>query len=1206
MQNRTLDEASVTSMIQGFLSTQKENMLKRNKSGAKKKLQKFWSNINESVSLLEARDVMAMHPQTNQFEPATVIGATPSSSGTVFKVQWKDESLGEPTVLPGNKIQFERAATGGPEEDVFVRDETGIGDKKASLIGEIPTKNGRMARVIIREPGSSLEPVLVPMSRVTRAGQNKWAPKQKMSIGAAHKAKEGPKLHDEVDPQAGQIADKMTEKLPTTSDELKQMQAQLEPEDKGSNALPVKNSKAGGSMKQAITGDQLRRLTNEKLVDLIGGDPEFSARWRALKERSQSSNEEEASAAKKEIKSIKVSIANKIYDQYGATSKLATEDKLAAKKGGDSAAKQRFLFTISKKFLDAVAPDIAAGKIPKPELIVMGKSMFDIEFRKPLDVAKIMKILRGEPKASDEAVSEFVKEFASKSEDATAFASARLDTFPGNFVDKIERIANKENIPSQYERQQKGEFGGIGQGTKKISVPKKNDPRPGQELKASQKLQNTLAAKSDPEKLKDIEGTVYSRSKVGNTPVARAAQELPIDEIAKLFNYFSQNKDEVARATAERRNKSDVFSKGKLPTPGGTGDFDEESMLGSKSGAKIKKNGTVAVPSVLSKFEQKKLQDEAEAEKSKFKKSIEKRFASQIFQDEDEAPVESGPALSPDPKNIPEPKDLWGRIVNVNVDNNPFAKKLISAAAKAFNADEEDVEAVLKLLLKTNKKGLVTDLLDPRKERPAFERDESGAILHPEDVALSLKLFNALNPGRLQTKKDGKTTEAEQQLAPAFEEFGRGEAEKAINLPSLNQHIATIQAQEEEDKAAKEKELADLKNKRMSPEQIEKINYELDMARAKVGAAIKARLASYKDEDGNLKPETVRRFAPLVGFMNKNPEKQEDIVENYKFWLSQLEGFKPLEIKLRDSNNPKDEKIYNELEAFREKVSALHGVIPKDPYVSQGTVRTTPHSSRGIDNPTGKLVRPKQAKSDFEKQARDKEFLGMKTTYGRQVDPEQSDPEKALANYSPSPAGGRYGNPGTPRAEYSKESAVEVRNRRLSNILSAAKKHVAKQKVPLTVSSVVRSMKRIIEKNDKYKDLAGVDINKELIKKLDGMHFKSDQPKKDVSMFRGALAGQEKIEPRITHKFPGSAKKEKTNPFNNKQNKKKREGVKESMQMAHKLSLFEFLTIPGKKTLSHAETKEKDWDKSNPVRKQKFAPKFDKQKKPSASKKKGC
>ena len=67
-----------------------------------------------------------------------------------------------------------------------------------------------------------------------------------------------------------------------------------------------------------------------------------------------------------------------------------------------------------------------------------------------------------------------------------------------------------------------------------------------------------------------------------------------------------------------------------------------------------------------------------------------------------------------------------------------------------------------------------------------------------------------------------------------------------------------------------------------------------------------------------------------------------------------------------------------------------------------------------------------------------------------------------------------------------------------------------------------------------------------------------------------------------------------------------KESVKESRTPVHKLSLFEFLTVPGKKTLTHAEAKEKDWDKSNPVMKKKFEPKLDKQKKPSASKKKGC
>lgn len=1180
MRNRTLDEASVTSMINGFLSTQKENMLKRNKSGANKKLQKFWSNINESVSLLEARDVMAMHPQTNQFEPATVVGATPSSSGTVFKVQWKDASLGEPVVLPGNKIQFERAATGGPEEDVMVKDPKGLGFEKASLIGQVPTKDGMMARVIMREPGASMEPILVPMSRIKKVGQNKWAPKQSMAIGAK-KSKDGPRLHDEVDPQAAPIADKMTEKLPSSEEGVKELvdrRAADEKAEKTGPISPVVKEKASGSMKQAMSGEKLRQLTNKKLVGFINSDPEFAVKWSALREKIRSQDKDIAKAAATEMQSIRASIANKILGDSNASKRNATDEKLAGNKGGSEERKRKFLSVVSKKFLDGVAPDIAAGKFPKPELAVMAKAMFGIEFKKPSDVAKLMKILGGQTSAAPEAVARFVDEFASKSEQANAFASAKLDTFPGNFVDKIEKIANKQNIPSQYERQMKGEFGGIGQGVKKISLPQSTEARPGQELKASQKLQNSMASKIDPEKVKDIEGAAYSRSKVGSTPVDRAAQELPIDEIAKLFNYFNQNKDEVARAQAERSNKSDSFSKGKLAVPGSTGDFDEEAMLGTKSGASIR-GGSVSAPSVLDKSEQKRLQDEAAAKKAEFKKGAQKRLSSQMSQEEDDVPVASGPDLAPSPKNIPAPKNLWSRIVNINVDNNPFARKLISAAAKTFKADEEDVEAVLNVLLKTDQKGNVVGLRDPNKEAVQFDSDEQGNILRQEDIDLAQKLFYSLNPGRLQTKQDGKKTEEERQLAPAFEEYGKAAADAAISLPSLDKHISRVQSREEKDKAAKEQELARLRSPegRMSPEEMESLNYELDMRRAKVGAAIRNHIASLRDETGALTPETAERFGGLIGRLEKLEKQANDTVDinaNYRHSLDMLDEMKPFESEWRASSDPESTEKLSQLENFRKFVNAMHDVIPKDPYIPGGTVRTTPHSRRGIDKPTGKLVHPKFPDVDFEKQPKIKDFLGMKTTTSKPTNPDEADPKKALAKYKAeedagvdkkarSVVAGRYGFPGNPAPDESKESGDEVKNRRLSNILSAAKKHVAKQKEPLTVSSIARSMKRIIQKNDKYKDLAGVKIDRGLLGEL-GMKTKK------------------------------------------KESESTKEPVKESKTPVHKLSLFEFLTVPGKKTLTHAEAKEKDWDKSNPVMKKKFEPKFDKQKKPSASKKKGC
>lgn len=1039
--NKKLDENSVTSMISGYLSNQKENMIKRNRMGAKKKVQQFWKNINESAQLTEAVDAKIGN------RDVSVVGAVPSAKGpSMFRVVFKDS--GESTLVPKEQIQFTRI-----------------------------------------EPKKGTEP--------------------KQSIGIGTSAPGGG-LSDESDPQWTNAPEKEQKRLATTPEE----KAEVLPPSGEENEMPqtatVPDGSASnktGKRRLELTPKMLRQKLEKRILYFINSDSEFRKKYYSAQAKSKSQDPEERKLGNKQLEAIRVQIATKIKDEYNAkVKKMSLKRDTSSVTGASAENYKDFISNLSKKFLDGIAPDLSAGKLPNEDLLRMGKELFGIELRTPQVAKSLAKALAGQNQASPEVVNSFVQKVASKNQDLIDFAKVNLDAFPGNFIDKIEAVANKENIPSEYEYEQAGQAGGLGTAIKRYIPPPsiENDER------------------IKPEQLEKLRGAVYSRSKIGTTPIFKAANSLKIEDIAKLANYFKKHRSEVERSQNERINKSLEFSSGKLPEPG-------------KSSDKMSEIGSDTDETIFDQREKKDISQELSKQKKDFKKDQESRF--EKAQDSEDDPIEAAPSFKVPEKALPTNKEIWSRLVNVNLEDSPFVNRLVSTAARSFGSHEDDVREVLRALLKTNSSGEVVGLKDPNKELIDLPMDEKGNFINKEDPDIAQKLFYVLNQGRLQSFFNSTRTEKTMDLNPAFDEFKKAQAEKLSNVSALEKHRSSLAKKQEREKQERERELEREKIQKISPEEIEASEQERDSKRAVLGQKIRNYISSLKNPDGSLKDSFVQKF--------------EIDPENYRHALTMIQN-------ARDSGLLQDEEVRDEVSKFISLINSLHSKVPSDAYTPPDTVRSSP-STRGINKPSGRLVLPQAPKEDYEKKARDKDFLGVSSTDSAS-DKDAADPEKALKKYKDEEEAGvpktqrsvvvkRYGNPQITGSKFSKETSEEVKNRRLKPLIAAAKKHVAKQGVPLTKASVSRSLKRLIEKNPKYKDLAN-DLNyKETAK--DSIKVKQES---------------------------------------------------KEMKEYYKLSLFEFLVLPGKKKLGHAEVKEKAWNDTKPVVKKKWEPKFEKQKKPSAKK----
>ena len=217
--NKKLDEASMTSMITGFLANKKDSMQKRNKKNSKNsRMEKFWSNINESLKLMsEAKDVQAKDPETGELKPATVVSVSGEGKDKKYKVKWKDESKGE-SVLAYKDITFTQ---------------------------EKPDEN---------------------------------KPRQVMSTKG--NSGSGPKLADETDAQEIGVPDPsgFRNKLPNPKEGEEIEKNGFSDEDKTPVEAEV-NTKPEGEMKNKhiMTGAELRSRTNRRLRSLMNSDPKFKS-----------------------------------------------------------------------------------------------------------------------------------------------------------------------------------------------------------------------------------------------------------------------------------------------------------------------------------------------------------------------------------------------------------------------------------------------------------------------------------------------------------------------------------------------------------------------------------------------------------------------------------------------------------------------------------------------------------------------------------------------------------------------------------------------------------------------------------------------------------------------------------------------------------------------------------------------------------------
>ena len=1115
--NKKLDEASMTSMITGFLANKKDSMQKRNKKNSKNsRMEKFWSNINESLKLMsEAKDVQAKDPETGELKPATVVSVSGEGKDKKYKVKWKDESKGE-SVLAYKDITFTQ---------------------------EKPDEN---------------------------------KPRQVMSTKG--NSGSGPKLADETDAQEIGVPDPsgFRNKLPNPKEGEEIEKNGFSDEDKTPVEAEV-NTKPEGEMKNKhiMTGAELRSRTNRRLRSLMNSDPKFKSIIISLHKAATERGDNDAA---KKLASIRGRIAKDIMSQTNATTKNSSAAGLSGNTNQEVI--KRFLTPIAQKIISKVVSSIEGGEKIDTATAVLFKDIFGLDLRTKNSLKAMLSKFNGK-EVTPESVQEYVNLAMTPGnfKNVAKFLNSRLDVYPGEYVDEIESFANKENIPGQFEDRANG----IGASVKKIMAPNVKKYLGEPEKKDEEK--------EDP--YKDVQGKSISRARVGDTPVSSLSNMDP-NQIAKLYSYFRSNQPEIERASKERITSKPILSANpKLSEPGAQ--VDKLSTIGS------------------------------EFEQGIFSPDEAKKFPE-----------------NPDKKDL---EDIWSRIINIKARKDspekpsdfsasPIAKKLAEYGAKTFSTKEDpvspyDVMLVLTKMIERDKMGRVVGLKSP----------EESDIDH-EDAVLATQLYYTLNKDRLNKSVDEKPAKEgedapvdKKYLGPALSDFGASEAEKVSkNLPKLQSDVLKKQADQAKRDQQQTDQLKAERAKRISPEEIKSVSDELAMKRMKHHGGLKRRRAELSDEESKLSGEVKSAlgmdpefYDDMTNFLNlSNPEEEGDFEARFSPKASKKGGVKWKEtipekakearkfnkqreaMKAALETTDKDSKFSNvtrnlsmikarirklnkelaasegnpelqqKIELQKQKLEKIQSTLMRpvpvnsfgatDPLVGRVdslqklpsmSSMYTPGVSRfakpspsdyGPKPGSGKLAPPAPPK---EKEREDAYQLATGDIGGEESSPRFGGEEKPKENETPEQEQQRLGRDkirnskivSNPSFIPDKESRKNVQKRLFVDLVKQARKRAALKNEPLTPTYILSTIKAMYERGKLPK------IYDELRPMIEKMSRKD-------------------LDPNST------------------------------------MPIVEFLTLPGKKKLVHADVKNKDWSSANPAIKLKFDPKFEKQTKPNTKKKK--
>jgi hypothetical protein len=847
--DQKMDEASLSSMITGFLAGEKKAMNKKlQKNKLNKKFEKFW---DESVSLTESilneeTKVRAKHPQTKEFYNGVVVGikkaekqagrAPLGGAQDQYKIKWDADILPagaeEVSVVPKFDVrQFERPET---EEQ-----------QKARLFGSMP----------------------------------------RQYIGGKQSVEK--KLSDEHDPQMTTAADSFKTKLDIPDEQIKN--ATFSDKDETPQELEANSITAAKEKQLAATdaGDRkdklrvfhsdLKEKVDKRLRYYLNNDPEFASEWRKLSILAKDGNRE----AQQKQQKIRVDIIQQILSSENLSTKKGIEASV-----GKAASKEKTLENVAPiavNFINSILPKIKSGNVPSHQEInflknflgldivtdLSGKSAFE-DARiglSPQKVSQFMKMIGGKDEITKEDFlsSPLAAEIQKNTENAK-FLNLPLDVFPGKFIDKIERIANEKNIPSATERRKAGESGGIGYGVRRFVNPKyQKDPK------------NKLPS--------NLEKASISRSKVGFTKLKDALAELPPEEAVKIFNYFSANQSEIQDALKNRVNRSEEFSRGAIGVPGKP-EFSTQSLIGSEK-----------PESIFDKKERSRIRAAQDVQAREFEKNAPSRLQQLMSQDEDDTPIPSAPSYKVDERDLPDLKTVWNKLIDVSKQGQGgIVDDVIQRAADTINADPADVGWVLNQMIKKDKKtGKIVGLKNPEKE-PIENLDE-------EEMSLAPRIYYLLSPEvRLVDKpktKSGKREKNPEFIGPSVSDFAQSEAEKLKNRDSLKDFISTreedefrdaenakrnkvsefiktrpelgidVEKLEDPEVYAKALDIFEKETKKpMDPDEIESINTRERLGRSKVASGLRSRREQLSSEQDKLERELERYVVGLPSASN--------------------------------------------------------------------------------------------------------------------------------------------------------------------------------------------------------------------------------------------------------------------------------------------------------------------------------------------------
>lgn len=830
--DQKIDEASLSSMITGFLAGRKKAMKKnQQKDKISKKIQKFWDEsiyLVESV-LNEATEVRAKHPSTGEFLNGVIVGIT-----TAPKEPWK---------TPLNKAQDVYKIKWNPEGLTPGMEE----------VSEVPRSNVRS----VAKP----EPENVEKARLAAQRPSQY-------IGGRTATEK--KLSDEHDPQMAVAPEKYSSKLeiptPESSTDVATSAALSDkdapPQETEVNApQPKEQEQFHNRNKLNISMDELFSKIKKRLHYYLNSDENFSREWRGLATLASGGNEE----AKNKMKQIRLDIMKDILSSENLSTKAGVETSaLGAKNAKLGVATSQSFNIIASKYLSNLIPKLKSGQTPSPEDINFLSNFLGVDVMmnspggeknapkvlNPRKVSEIIKLFGGKDSITpEEFANSPLSKFINQSKDVQNFLKLPLDVFPAKFADKIERIADKQNIPSAFEKSRAGEIGGVGYGLKRFLAPK---------------------FEKDPKKIeayKSLDKALISRSKTGFTKLRDALAEMPPEEAQKLLSYFMANKEEISDALKNRVNRSPDFSRQAIGKPGEP-EFSKLSLIGSNS---------PKVP--FNKKEIKDIQSAQSAQQSAFDASATNRLANLMSQDEDSMPIASAPSYKVDEKHLPSLTDLWSRIYDVSKQGQGgIVDDVIQRAAEVMNAEPADISWVLTQMIKRNKRtGEIIGLKDPSTE-PIENLDE-------EEMSLAPKLYYALSSDRLKstkveqdkdTKKRVRADRREDRnIQPHLADFAQSQAEKIRNISSLEKAKSETDEEMSAQEKARQEEEAKLKKSTLSPDEIESISTRERLGRSKVAAGLRDRRRALSTEEDKLR----RELKAYIESPEKLPEEEMDLLK---------------------------------------------------------------------------------------------------------------------------------------------------------------------------------------------------------------------------------------------------------------------------------------------------------------------------------------